>query len=416
MRSVPWSRDVAVAEVRAEIWRYVSAASRREDLVLQAAALLGMAPAEVRSLARIQFVTSDEVGELLEAMPELVRRPTTTTKAEREQSADRVRGALQWGPTYGARAATGNPMVHVTAPARRAYQTPENELVVFLLSAIVRVAQNTRWVAKGADWAGRLVRERHDAAVRWLGVSAFQEVRAESISHATVARVRNGRSARRLATALRAHARYAALVDKVDLDAVRKAVEQDGLVTREDDKLLELQVLFGVERALAGSGWEVSAPRLMMGTGGSVLGATRDGEQLEVFFQRSLARVAGVASSYASVQRSHSFARASQMIPDLVLRHETGGRTRWILLEVKGGTGRVERYARAALGDLLAYRQDSKDLFPDDAVEPFGLGVAWGAELTPELDGPIALCTPDTLAEAVEGLFANAREDATSTG
>jgi hypothetical protein len=415
MRTLPWSREAAVDAVRAEIWRYVSAASRREDLVLQAAALLGMPAAEIRSLAQIQFVTSDEVGELLAAMPKLSRRPTTTTEAVREQSADRVRGAPLWGPTYGARAATGNRMVHVTAPARRAYQTPENELVVFLLKAIARVAQHTGWAASNAEWAGRIVRERHDDAVRWLGVRAFQEVRSGPMAPGTVARVRTGRAARRFAPALSAYERYHALVDDVDPVAVRKAVEQHGLVTRLDDTLLELQVLFGVERALGSSGWAVSEPRLMVG-GGSVLVATRGDEHLEVFFQRALARVTELASVYASVQKDHGVAPASQMRPDLIFRHRAGDDERWVVLEVKGGEGRVEGYARAALQNLLAYRQDARELFPEGAVEPYGLGVAWGAELVPVVDGPIALCTPDTLGEAVERLFVDAREVATPTG
>jgi hypothetical protein len=418
MKTLPWSRDAAVESVRAEIWRYVSAASRREELVLQAAALLGMPAAEIRSLAQIQFVTSDEVGELLDAMPDLSRRPTTTTEAAWEQSADRVRGTPQWGPTYGARAATGNPMVYVTAPARRAYQTPENELVVFLLDAIARVAQHTRWAASDSEWAGRLVRERHDEAVRWRGVRVFQEVQVRpTISPGTIARVRKGRAARRFAVAVKAWQRYHALVDQVDPVAVREAVEQHGLVTRLDETLLELQVLFGVERALGDSGWSVGDPRLVAG-GGPVLAASRGDEQLEVFFQCSPSRATELTSVYRSVQKSHGFARALPIRPDLIFRHRFGDRTRWVLLEVKGGTGRVEAYARAALQNLLAYRQDAGELFPEGAVEPFGLGVAWGAELVPMVDGPIALCTPDTLGEAVGKLFADAAagEVATPTG
>jgi hypothetical protein len=32
----------------------------------------------------------------------------------------------------------------------------------------------------------------------------------------------------------------------------------------------------------------------------------------------------------------------------------------------------------------------------------YGLGVAWGASLTPAADGEIRLCTPDTLLPAIE--------------
>jgi hypothetical protein len=404
MRSLPWSREEALDAVKAEIWRYVSAASTREDLLLQAAALLGMSAAEVRSLAQVQFVISDEVGELLEAMPELSRRLTTTTEADREQSADRVRGAPAWGPTIGARAASGNPLMYVTSPARRAYQTPENELLVFLLEAIVRVARHTGWATSKAEVAGRLVRDRHDDAVRWLSARALQEIKPGPITRRTIARVRQGRAASRFAVALAAHSRYKALVDHVDVHAVREAVERHGLVTRSDDILLELLVLFGVERALTAADWDVGNPRLMEG-GGSLLAAERGEERLEVYLQRSLPKLSSSMSVYASVQRAHGFARSSQLRPDLLLRHSVGDEQRWVLLEVKGGGGgTVEGYARAALQNLLAYRQDARDLL-EGSAEPYGLGVVWGEQLTPVVDGAVALCTPDTIGEAVEALF-----------
>jgi hypothetical protein len=401
--------------VRAEIWRYVSAATRREDLLLQAAALLAMSVAEVRSLAQVQFVLSDEVGQLLDAMPELSRRLTTTTEADHEQSADRVRGAPVWGPTIGARAASGNAMVHVTAPARRAYQTPENELLVFLLEAIVRVADRTGWAASKTEGAGRLVRDRHDEAVRWLSTRALQEINCASITPRSIARVRAGRSARRFATVLRAYERYHALVDTIDVAAVREAVEHHGLVTRLDDTLRELVVLFGIERALDAVGWEVGDPRLVVG-GGSILTAARGDEHIEVFFQRSLSKLAGGTSVYASVQKAHGFARGSRLRPDLLLLHTVGGERRWVLLEVKGGQdGGVEAYARAALQNLLAYRADASDLL-EGSTSPYGLAVAWGAELSPVVDGAVALCTPDTIGEAIEALFEDARRTATPSG
>jgi hypothetical protein len=198
----------------------------------------------------------------------------------------------------------------------------------------------------------------------------------------------------------------------VDVHAVREAVERHGLITRSDDTLLELMVLFGVERALAAAGWEVGGPRLMKG-GGSVLAAERGEERLEVYLQRSLSKLAGSTSVYASVQRAHSFARPSQLRPDLLLRHSVGGERRWVLLEVKGGrSGTVEGYARAALQNLLAYRQDGRDLI-DGSAEPYGLGVVWGEQLSPVVNGAIALCTPDTIGEAVEALFERVGRPAT---
>lgn len=82
-----------------------------------------------------------------------------------------------------------------------------------------------------------------------------------------------------------------------------------------------------------------------------------------------------------------------------------GAATRWLLFEVKGGTGRgVADYARDATLDLLAYRRNF-DLALAEQADPYGIGYAWGAGLAPNADSEIALCTPDTLSDALELLF-----------
>src|SRR5438874_11612344 len=136
MRSLGWVRQDLIAEIKRDLWRYLTPAATIEGEALQAAALLQIRPEELRVLGRIQFLVSDELGELLRQLPFLVRRLATTTASEEEWSAERIRGPIQWARTIGVRQATGIPHLYVTTPARRAYQTPENELLVLLLDAI----------------------------------------------------------------------------------------------------------------------------------------------------------------------------------------------------------------------------------------------------------------------------------------
>jgi len=51
--------------------------------------------------------------------------------------------------------------------------------------------------------------------------------------------------------------------------------------------------------------------------------------------------------------------------------------------------------------DLLAYRA-AFGLALDEQPVPFGLGIAFGAELIPSPTSELMLCTPDTLTEALE--------------
>lgn len=100
MRSLTWARNDLITEIRHDLWRYLTPAASVERQLLEAATLLKMPPHELRTLGRIQFLISDELGELLRQLPFLARRLATTTANEEEWSAERIRGAIQWdGPS-----------------------------------------------------------------------------------------------------------------------------------------------------------------------------------------------------------------------------------------------------------------------------------------------------------------------------
>ena len=263
MRTKKWVRQEVVESIRADVWRYLSAAATREGLELEAAALLQMTVSTIRSLALIQFVLSDEVGDLLEGMPQLMRRLATTTVHEEERSTERVRGAIQWPLTISGRAATGLPHLYVTRPARRAYQTPENEVLVFSLDAIRSAGHRTGWHQSAARDVGVAIRQRVEHSERWLRNRMLNEIERRPVTGAKIARVRSGRSRRRYDAAVRVTMLHQELLRRLDRTAIRRAVEEHGLITRTDDVLLELLSAFEIERALRELGWRTSRPGLV---------------------------------------------------------------------------------------------------------------------------------------------------------
>jgi hypothetical protein len=82
--------------------------------------------------------------------------------------------------------------------------------------------------------------------------------------------------------------------------------------------------------------------------------------------------------------------------------HRTSGESdHWLLVEVKGGERSVEKSARAAAYDLLAYRAAFAPVLSTNPT-PYGLGLAWGENLAPASDHEMMLCTPDTLGVALQ--------------
>lgn len=403
MKSLVWNRSDAINSLRRDIWRYVSQASTQdEDLLLWAGALLQMPSSEVRYLAQLQFILSDSVAQLLEQMPSLIRRLTTTTVGDVEVSAERVRGAIRWSDTFTQRAATGVPNVFVTTPTHRAYNTAENQVLAFALFAIAEFGKRTGWHRGSSDGPAALIRSRVAEATRWRQARQLIDVPTSVPTAKTMSRVRSGRGQLRYEAAVKVVDLYQRYIARLDRQAIRNAIEHDALIASRDSVLLELYCAFDTIKSLQRLGWRGVSTGLLRPP--IIFSAERDGAQLQLVYQSAPSRLAA-GSLYRSTQAAHNFSVRSSLIPDLVIELTCSGATRWLLIEVKGGVRRsVVDSARAATLDLLGYRRAFAPVL-DHQVELYGLGYAWGHGLTPAIDSDVTLCTPDTLSDALAALI-----------
>ena len=402
MRRLTWDRNACIAEVRDRIWSYLSPASRFEmPGLLVAAALLKWPEADALRLAELQFLLSAEVGELLEEMPRLVRRLATASARDEERTAERLHGPIDWNATLALRASAGSRHLFVTAPARRVYQTAENELLVHVLDAIVRTAQRSGWdqiLAK--EGPATTVRERLSEATRWQQSRMLSTINRVRPTPRSLARIQSGRNHLRYAPLLGAYAKLISLVEQLDRQAVRAAIEHAGLVTAYEATLFELITTFRVIDELRKHGWQMQPIALFEGHV-HTSGHRHDGRQIDLWYQSTPPDLRS-GSRYKQVLTSHGFSHQRGLRPDLVLRwpHRNGS-CRWLLIECKLSQSMgVGHAARQALADLLAYRR-AFDHALSEGGQPYGLAVAWGEELTPAPDAEIALCTPDMLGEAI---------------
>jgi hypothetical protein len=396
IRHLPWVRDALIAEIKDELWHYLTPAASVERDLLEASALLQLSSYDLRTLGRVQFLISEELGALVDALPQLVRRLATTTASEEEWSSDRVRGAIQWGRTFGVRQSTGSPNLYVTAPSRRAYQTPENELLVHVLDAVLSLSRQVGWHQSTSADVGKLVSDRVSQVERWLQTRSLAQVERRPLGSSKLARIRSGRNKHRYREALAAFERYHELVEKLDRASIKKAVETFGLVSRDDATLFELLCTFRTLAALRSNGWALG--RLGLFTGALRSFGTRGTERIVISYQATPAGLS-TGSIYGEIQRAHGIA-AGGLRPDLVIQSLGTHRERWLLVEVKGGERGVSESARAAAYDLLAYRSAFASIL-DSQDGVYGLGIAWGAGLTPSYSQAVCLCTPDTLEEAL---------------
>lgn len=152
--------------------------------------------------------------------------------------------------TIGARQATGLPHLYVTSPSLRAFQTPENELLVFLLDETVRLGRLSGWHRSTSEIAGKIVGSRVAEVERRQQLRMLSHVERRPITARLLARVRSGRSKRRYQAVLDCYERYRSLIGVLDRTAIRRSVEEHGLATRDDPSLFELVCTFRVIEAL----------------------------------------------------------------------------------------------------------------------------------------------------------------------
>lgn len=406
MDDLNWDRTACITAVRDRIWNYLSPASRFEGPgLLAAGALLQWPEAEASRLGELQFLLCRETGAFLGSLPQLMRKLATSSAPEEEWTGQRLRGPVEWNRTVALRNTTGTPYLFVTTPTRRVYQTPENELLVHVLDAIVATAQRSGWdrITPRQEPA-RHVRERLAAATRWQQNRMLSGIDRTPPAPRAVARVRSGRTAQRYAGVLAAYDKLTSLVEHMDRQAVREAIEEAGLVTAEEPILFELLTTFRVMDALTSLGWKM-APFTLFHGHVHTSGHTTDSKQIDLWYQTT-PRALSEASHYRDVLTSHGFTGARQLRPDIILRWTApGGQQRWLLIECKLSQSGVRHAARQALADLLTYRADY-DATLAATKGPHGLGVAWGEGLNPITTSEVVLCTPDTLTQALQQIFA----------
>lgn len=396
MNGSRWDRRPVIEQLRSQIWRHLTQSARSDDdVLLDAAALLQMPASDVRALARLQFILSREVEELLREMPILARRLTTTSAEELEMSADRVRGPIRWPATLAARSTTGLPHLFATAPARRAFATPENELLVFALEAIRSFGRKTGWHKSTSATVGAEVRRRVHEATRWQHMRALADIPVRPPSIRTISRVRSRRGRRRYQSVINVIELYRRFLARLDREAIRDAIERYALVASQDHVLLELLCTFTAIDALHDLGWHSRQRGLMRS---HVLHATRGVETLDLFYQHTPAELS-TRSRYREIQRAHGLSPGG-LIPDLVVHVHGPASSRWVMIEVKGVQRAVAESVRAATQDLLAYRRAFSPTL-DAQKTTYGVGVGWGRGLEPAPGGEILLCSPDTLPQAL---------------
>ena len=160
-------------------------------------ALVGVPRRTARQVIGAATAGSDEAVVLLRQMPSLIRNLSISTISVPERCVGEIRGPVLWSETVSARASSaGDPGVFVCSTVSRAHDTPENQLLVAALQAIVR---------GGRDVERFHPEDEEEAAEAQLLVDARRhaDLAERYLDHRTLIDVRSARSTRRAARRVR---------------------------------------------------------------------------------------------------------------------------------------------------------------------------------------------------------------------
>ena len=403
----PFHSKAVARSIAGNIWRYLSPAASVRELELEIAALTGITRADLRTLGRLQFLLSDELHKMLEEMPHLLRRLAASTAAEEIRSADRIQGPIHWPKSIAARATSGQVHLYVTNPSSRAFDTPENRLLVFLLHEIVEQSRHLQWSAQhdeGLDEStvrrepvAHIVHRRTSAATHALRRRRLAGIPASPPSVRDLVRVRTGRHRRTYRHVLDTYIIYDQLVRRVDATRLKDALALRTLLATDEGRLFEIFCLFHLIDALRGRGWHLDPLRLVRGK--LELAGVRDGDQLSLWYESTPTGLRD-RSRYRAVMNAHHL-KGPPLRPDFTIwLRSSDGTEEWIILESKLSQRRLRRAASAATRDLLAYRR-AFDHALGRKEGPYGIGLIWGRDLAPNLGPDIMLTTPDRIGAAL---------------
>lgn len=174
------------------LWQQLARPIPIPDVAL---ALFGLPLAVSRQLSGALLATSDEAETLLSSMPKLLRGLSITTVQSAVRCQGEVRGPVLWSETMAARSGTaGATDVFICLTAERAYDTPQNRVLVSALSAIKKAADAADAVARQAYNDAVLLRARTNGteARHYLEHRTMRGVSRKRINGRTITKTRVG--------------------------------------------------------------------------------------------------------------------------------------------------------------------------------------------------------------------------------
>lgn len=381
--------DFIIEEIKEFAHLYLFKGNINLPLDVKVTKLFNISDDDLTTLKVVHFFLSDEIKELINILPHLLRNLSHSTHKEIEEYQGIIRGRIDWNSTLKTRYSKGfdDKSLFVCSPSTKFYNLEENQLLKFLLKKIVFLRDyylnfvninNDKFdfelLSEELDWYN-IVSNNYQMTKWALKKVYFDDIDdLKQIKPKYLRKALNNRNQLYHRVA-KAYILFEDLFINDDEKILRELVEKRLIRAANPDKLYEIYVFFNLIKTLPG---DMELRLLHGGNNYSMSTVLEDNTKITVHYQHT-PDVLTEVSEYLEILDNYDI-MGSTRAPDCMVEFEKNGKKYYRLVEVKNTSD--EGYVRASIYKVMGYYRDFErvnDVEGFDFTEKYPVVlVTWG--------------------------------------
>lgn len=353
--------DLLLEEIKEFLHLYFFKGSISNNPNKQIEDLFDLSKDDLDKLKAIHFLLSDEVKNLVEIMPTLMRNLSHSTRKETEEFRGQIKGQIDWNKTLKERMSQGfdDKSLFICQPPSKYYDLEENQLLKFLLNKIISLKNNfVDFIAlteldvekiDSSDWQKKV------SNIYQIAKKTLKKVYFDDITSIKVVKSKHLRKTYKNRNQLyhrvaKAYILYEDLFVLEDKFVLRDLVENRLIKAADPDKLYEIYVFFNLIKALPES---KDLSLLYSGNDYSVKSQIGD-VGITVYYQKT-PQYLREESEYLEILDNYEINKSVKS-PDVIMEFEKNDDVYYRLVEVKNSS--QTEYVRESLYKVMGYYKD----------------------------------------------------------
>ena len=342
--------------------------------------LFDLSKDDLDTLKAIHFLLSDEVKNLVEILPILMRNLSHSTRKETEEFKGQIKGRVDWNQTLKERMSYGfnDKRLFICQPPSKYYDLEENQLLKFLLNRIISLKKNVIDFIDlsifdiekidSKDWQEK-VSNIYQMAKKTLKKVYFNDItsiKTVKSKHLRKAYKNRNQLYHRVA---KAYILYEDLFIAEDEKVLRDLVENRLIKAADSDKLYEIYVFFNLIKSLP----ESKDLRLLYSGNDYAVKSQIGDVNITIYYQKTPSLLKE-KSEYLEILEKYEINKSVKS-PDVIIEFEKDDEVYYRLVEVKNSS--ETSYVRESLYKVMGYYKDFERCYKYVKNYPIVL-VMWG--------------------------------------